>query len=251
MARKSFIAGNWKMHKTIAESKALAQAIKEAQNKNGADIMVAPVFTSLNAVAEVLKGSNIIVSAQDCFYEEKGAFTSQVAPNQIKDAGATCVILGHSERRKLFGDTNEILNKKVKAALAQNLRVVYCVGETLEERENNKTLAVIEEQIIQGLKGFSAQDLKDLVIAYEPVWAIGTGKTATPEQAQEVHKAIRVILEKIFDNTFAQQVRILYGGSVKTDNVDAIMAKEDVDGVLVGGQSLVAEQFIRIINYNK
>lgn len=251
MARKSFIAGNWKMHKTIAESKALAQAIKEAQNKNDADIMVAPVFTSLNAVAEVLKGSNIIVSAQDCFYEEKGAFTSQVAPNQVKDAGATCVILGHSERRKLFGDTNEILNKKVKAALAQGLKVVYCVGETLLERESEKTLSVIQEQLEGGLKGFTVQDLKDLVIAYEPVWAIGTGKTATPEQAQEVHKAIRDILEQKFDKDFAQKVRILYGGSVKTDNVDAIMAKEDVDGVLVGGQSLVAEQFIRIINYNK
>ena len=251
MTRKAFIAGNWKMHKTIAESKALAQAIKEAQNQNGADIMIAPVFTSLNAVAEVLKGSNIVLSAQDCFYEEKGAFTSQVAPNQIKDAGATCVILGHSERRKLFGDTNEILNKKVKAALAQGLRVVYCVGETLVERESEKTLSVIQEQLEGGLKGFSTQELKDLVIAYEPVWAIGTGKTATPEQAQEVHKAIREILGQKFDETFAQQVRILYGGSVKTDNVDAIMAKEDVDGVLVGGQALVAEQFIRIINYNK
>lgn len=251
MTRKAFIAGNWKMHKTIAESKALAQAIKEAQNQNEADIMIAPVFTSLNAVAEVLKGSNIILSAQDCFYEEKGAFTSQVAPNQIKDAGASCVILGHSERRKLFGDTNEILNKKVKAALAQGLRVVYCVGETLVERESEKTLSVIQEQLEGGLKGFSTQELKDLVIAYEPVWAIGTGKTATPEQAQEVHKAIREILGQKFDETFAQQVRILYGGSVKTDNVDAIMAKEDVDGVLVGGQSLVAEQFIRIINYNK
>ena len=251
MARKSFIAGNWKMHKTIAESKALAQAIKEAQNKNDADIMIAPVFTSLNAVAETVKGSNIIVSAQDCFYEEKGAFTSQIAPNQIKEAGATCVILGHSERRKLFGDTNEILNKKINAALKQGLRVVYCVGETLVERESEKTLSVIQEQLEGGLKGFTTQELKDLVIAYEPVWAIGTGKTATPQQAQEVHKAIREVLEQKFDKDFAQQVRILYGGSVKTDNVDAIMAQEDVDGVLVGGQSLVAEQFIRIINYNK
>jgi triosephosphate isomerase len=250
MSRKPFIAGNWKMHNTIAESVALATALKQAQNKNNADIMIAPVFTSLNAVAKAVEGSGIIVSAQDCFFEEKGAFTSQIAPSQVKDTGATHVILGHSERRSLFGDTNEILNKKLKAALASGLKVIFCVGETLTERELEKTIIVIQEQLEGGFKGFSASELKDIVIAYEPVWAIGTGKTATPEQAQEVHSNIRVILSQKFDEDFASKIRILYGGSVNTENVDAIMSKEDVDGVLVGGQSLVAQKFIRIIDYN-
>ncbi len=250
MSRKPFIAGNWKMHNTVAQSKELAQALKKALNKNNADIMIAPSFTSLYAVAEVLKGSNIILAAQDCHFEEKGAFTSQIAPSQVLDTGATYVIIGHSERRSLFGDTNEILNKKVKAALARGLKVVYCVGETLVERETEKTYAVIQDQIEDGLKGFSAEELKDLVIAYEPVWAIGTGKTATPEQAQEVHKEIRTLLGQKYSEDFASKVRILYGGSVKADNVDSIMAQTDVDGVLVGGQSLEAEKFIRIIDYN-
>lgn len=250
MSRKPFIAGNWKMHNTVAQSKELAQALKKALNKNNADIMIAPSFTSLYAVAEVLKGSNIILAAQDCHFEEKGAFTSQIAPSQVLDTGATYVIIGHSERRSLFGDTNEILNKKVKAALARGLKVVYCVGETLIERETEKTYSVIQDQIEDGLKGFTAEELKDLVIAYEPVWAIGTGKTATPEQAQEVHKEIRTLLAQKYSEDFASKVRILYGGSVKADNVDSIMAQPDVDGVLVGGQSLEAEKFIRIIDYN-
>lgn len=238
------------MHNTVAQSKELAQALKKALNKNNADIMIAPSFTSLYAVAEVLKGSNIILSAQDCHFEEKGAFTSQVSPSQVLDTGAAYVIIGHSERRSLFGDTNEILNKKVKAALARGLKVVYCVGETLVERETEKTYAVIQDQIEDGLKGFTAEELKDLVIAYEPVWAIGTGKTATPEQAQEVHKEIRTLLAQKYNEDFAAKARVLYGGSVKADNVDSIMAQPDVDGVLVGGQALEAEKFIRIIDYN-
>lgn len=250
MSRKPFIAGNWKMHNTVSQSKELAQALKKALNKNNADIMIAPSFTSLYAVAEVLKGSNIILAAQDCHFEEKGAFTSQIAPSQVLDTGATYVIIGHSERRSLFGDTNEILNKKVKAAFARGLKVVYCVGETLIERETEKTYSVIQDQIEDGLKGFTAEELKDLVIAYEPVWAIGTGKTATPEQAQEVHKEIRTLLSQKYSGDFASKIRILYGGSVKADNVDSIMAQPDVDGVLVGGQSLEAEKFIRIIDYN-
>ena len=158
--------------------------------------------------------------------------------------------MGHSERRSLFGDTDEILNKKVAAALKHGLVVVFCVGETLEQRESNKTEEVIKGQLVNGLKGFTAEQLKDMVVAYEPVWAIGTGKTATPEQAQETHKAIRAVLAEQFGKDFADAVRILYGGSVKAENVDAIMAKEDVDGVLVGGQALVAEKFVRIIDYN-
>lgn len=250
MSRKPFIAGNWKMHNTVEESVNLIEGLKAAKNKNNADIMVAPSFTSLNAVVKAAEGTGFIVAAQDCFYEDKGAFTSQVSPVQVKGAGATHVILGHSERRSLFGDTNEVLNKKVAAALKHGLTVVFCVGETLEQRETGKTEAVIKDQLTGGLKGFSAEQLKDMVVAYEPVWAIGTGKTATPEQAQETHKAIRAMLEEQFGKAFAQAVRILYGGSVKADNVDSIMAKEDVDGVLVGGQSLIAEKFNRIIDFN-
>lgn len=238
------------MHNTVEQSVALAEALKKAQNKNNAEVMIAPSFTSLYPVAQVLKDSAIILSAQDCHFEDKGAFTSQVSPVQVKDAGATHVILGHSERRALFGDTDEVLNKKVKAALNHGLKIVFCIGETLEEREADKTMSVIETQLEGGLKGYSAQDLKDMVIAYEPVWAIGTGKTATPQQAQEVHAETRALLAKQFDGDFAASVRILYGGSVKADNVDAIMANPDVDGVLVGGQSLEADKFIRIIDYN-
>jgi len=249
MSRKPFIAGNWKMHNTVDESLNLIEGLKAAKNKNNADIMVAPSFTSLAVVVKAAEGTGFKVAAQDCFYEDKGAFTSQVSPVQVKGTGATHVILGHSERRSLFGDTNEVLNKKVAAALKHNLTVVFCVGETLEQRESGKTEAVIKDQLEGGLKGFSAEQLKDMVVAYEPVWAIGTGKTATPEQAQDTHKAIRAMLAEQFGKNFADNVRILYGGSVKADNVDNIMAKEDVDGVLVGGQSLVAEKFNRIIDY--
>ncbi|MCL2888321.1 MAG: triose-phosphate isomerase [Elusimicrobia bacterium] len=250
MKRKPFIAGNWKMHNTIAESTALAAAIaKSKENKNQADILVAPSYTSLASVAQTVKGTKILVAAQDVHFEEKGAFTSAVSPSQIKDAGATHVIIGHSERRSLFGDTDGILNKKLAAAFKHNLVPVFCVGETLAEREAGKTLSVIESQLGNGLAGFTAEQLKTLIIAYEPVWAIGTGKTATPQQAQEVHASIRKYMEK-YGKDFAAKIIILYGGSVKTDNADAIMAEPDVDGALVGGQSLVAEQFIRIINFN-
>jgi len=250
MKRTPIIAGNWKMHNTLAESAALIEALKKAANKNNAEIMVAPSFTSLAEVAKLAKGSQIQVAAQDIHWEDKGAFTSAVSPVQAKDAGATHTILGHSERRSVFGDTDEILNKKVAAALRHHLTIIFCVGETLQEREANKTLDVINGQIENGLKGFTAEQLKGLIIAYEPVWAIGTGKTATPDQAQEVHAAIRATLAKLYGADFADATRILYGGSVKDTNVDEIMAKPDVDGALVGGQSLIAEKFTRIINFN-
>ena len=250
MNRTPIIAGNWKMHNTLAESAALIEALKKAANKNNAEVIVAPSFTSLAEVAKLAKGSFIEVAAQDVHWEDKGAFTSAVSPVQAKDAGATHTILGLSERRSVFGDTDEILNKKVAAALRHNLTIIFCVGETLEQREANQTLAVINGQIENGLKGFTAEQLKGLIIAYEPVWAIGTGKTATPDQAQEVHAAIRATLAKLYGADFAQATRILYGGSVKDTNVDEIMAKPDVDGALVGGQSLIAEKFTRIINFN-
>jgi len=249
MARKPFIAGNWKMHNTVEQSLALVNALKNAVNKNNADICVAPSFTSLHPVAQALKNTSIILAAQDCHYEDKGAFTSAVSPVQVKDI-ATHVIIGHSERRSLFGDNNEVLNLKLRAALKHNLTVIFCIGETLSERETGKTFEVLQTQIYKGLKNFIAPELKDLIIAYEPVWAIGTGKTATPEMAQQTHKDVRAILAQKFGPDFAGAVRILYGGSVKADNVDAIMAQPDVDGVLVGGQSLEADKFIRIIDYN-
>lgn len=249
MARKPFIAGNWKMHNTISQSVDLAAAVKAgAKNKNGADILVAPPYTALHAVALALKGSGIFVAAQDAFYEDKGAYTSAISCPQIADAGATHALIGHSERRSVFADSDEIINKKISAVLKHNLVPVLCIGETLSEREAGKTLDVLKTQLDGGLKGFSEEQLKTLVIAYEPVWAIGTGKTATPDEAQEAHAAIRAHLEK-YSADFAQNIIILYGGSVKTDNIDAIMAQPDVDGALVGGQSLVAEQFIRIIDY--
>jgi triosephosphate isomerase len=239
------------MHNGISQCTELANAIKNAPNTNNVDICLAPSFTALSVAAQILKNSNIILSAQDCHFEDKGAFTSAVSPAQVKDAGAKCVIIGHSERRNLFGDTDDILNKKVRAALKHNLRIIFCIGETIEERESGRAMEIIKTQIFEGLSGFNGEDLKDLIIAYEPVWAIGTGKTATPEQAQQTHKEIRTLIKDKFGTYFAQNIRILYGGSVKTDNVDAIMFQEDVDGVLVGGQSLEADKFIRIINYNK
>ncbi len=248
--RTPIIAGNWKMHNTLAESAALIEALKTAGNKNNAEIIVAPSFTSLAKVAELAKGSSIQVSAQDVHWEDKGAFTSAVSPVQAKDAGATHTILGHSERRSVFGDTDEILNKKVAAALRHNLTVIFCVGETLAQREADETIAVIDAQLENGLKGFTAEQLKGLIIAYEPVWAIGTGKTATPDQAQEVHAAIRKFLAGKYGADFAEATRILYGGSVKDSNVDEIMARPDVDGALVGGQALIADKFTRIINFN-
>ena len=248
--RTPIIAGNWKMHNTIAEGNSLVTALTKAENKNAVEIIVAPSYTSLATVAHVAKGSQVQVAAQDVHWEDKGAFTSAVSPVQAKDAGATLTIIGHSERRSVFGDTDEILNKKVAAALRHGLKVIFCVGETLEEREAGQTLEVIENHLKNGLAGFTADQLNGLIIAYEPVWAIGTGKTATPDQAQEVHAAIRAYLAKTYGDDFAQATRILYGGSVKDSNVDEIMAKEDVDGALVGGQSLIAEKFIRIINFN-
>ena len=249
-SRTPIIAGNWKMHNTLAESAALVEALKKADNKNHAEIIVAPSYTSLAEVARLAKASAIEVAAQDVHWEDKGAFTSAVSPVQAKDAGATHTILGHSERRSVFGDTDEILNKKAAAALRHGLTIIFCVGETLQQREANETISVIDAQLENGLKGFTAEQLKGLIIAYEPVWAIGTGKTATPDQAQEVHAAIRKFLAGKYGQEFADATRILYGGSVNDTYVDEIMAQPDVDGALVGGQALIAEKFTRIINFN-
>jgi triosephosphate isomerase len=248
--RRPLIAGNWKMHKNVSESIALVSQLKEmVADAKGVEVVVAPPFTALAAVAQVLKGSNILLSAQNTFWEESGAYTGEVSPSMLKDIGCACTIIGHSERRQYFGETNETVNKKLKTSLKASLLPIVCIGETLEEREIGKTLKVIEEQVRGGLKGLSSAEMEKVVIAYEPVWAIGTGKTATSEQAQEVHLFIRKVIAELFGSKLAESLRILYGGSVKADTIDELMAQKDIDGALVGGASLKADSFARIVKF--
>jgi triosephosphate isomerase len=203
----------------------------------------------LSEVSHVIKGENIIIASQNVCWEEKGAFTGEISPVMLKDAGATAALIGHSERRQIFGEDDAMINQRIKGALKFGLMPVFCVGETQEERESGNTFSVLEKQIRGGLDGLGSEDMKDLVIAYEPVWAIGTGLTATDEQAQEAHAFIRNLITELFEKGVAGQLRILYGGSVKPDNVDGLMAKTDIDGALVGGAALDAESFGRIINF--
>jgi triosephosphate isomerase (TIM) len=248
--RTPVIAGNWKLFKTIAEATAMVNELKPlVAGTAGVEIVVAPVFTALSRVAEALSGSNVRLAAQDCHWEEEGAFTGEVAPKLLSDAGCSHVIIGHSERRQYFGETDETVNKKAKTALAAGLTAIVCVGETLAEREAGKAFAVIETQLKGGLAGFSAGMLVQTIIAYEPVWAIGTGKTASDTQAQEVHAFIRTLLAKLFGQAAAEAIRILYGGSVKPDNVKGLMSQADIDGALVGGASLKADTFAAIANF--
>ncbi len=248
--RKPVIAGNWKLFKTIAESVALVTELKPLVADNqSVEIVVAPVFTSLSRVSDAIKGSNINMASQNCYWEEEGAFTGEVAPKLLKDAGCSHVIIGHSERRQYFGETDLTVNKKTKAALAAGLCAIVCVGETLTERESDWTFSVIEAQITGGLAGLAAEAFSHIVIAYEPVWAIGTGKTASDAQAQEVHAFIRQLIARLFTQPVADAVRILYGGSVKPDNVKGLMTQPDIDGALVGGASLKAESFAAIANF--
>lgn len=248
--RKPVIAGNWKMHNTISEALELVRGIKgKVEDVTDVEIIVSPVYTALASVAAELEGSNINVASQNVFWEEKGAFTGEIAPNMITDAGCSHAIIGHSERRQYFGETDETVNKRVKAALAAGLIPILCVGETLEEREAEKTIQVVETQIKGGLKDISKEDTAKIIIAYEPVWAIGTGKTATPEQAEDVHKNIRSIVADIADDAIASGMRILYGGSVKPENVDDLMKQPDIDGALVGGAALKADSFARLVNF--
>lgn len=247
--RKPIIAGNWKMFKTTSEARELVRQLKEAlADVDSVEIVVSPPFTALATVAGELKGSNISVAGQNMYWEESGAFTGEVSPLMLKDIGCTHVIIGHSERRQFFNETDGTVNKKVKAALKTGLTPIVCVGETLEERELGATMKVVERQIRDGLDGLSPREMEKTVIAYEPVWAIGTGKTATPQQAEEVHQLIRSIIAQRADSV-AQDLRILYGGSVKPDNVDELMAQPDIDGALVGGASLQADPFVRIVRF--
>jgi len=236
------------MYKNLKDGQELAVALRRDLYKiENVDIVICPPFTLLAYLADALETSNIAVGGQDLYWQEEGAFTGEVSPSMLKDAGCRYVIIGHSERRQFFGETNEAVNKKIKAALKCGLTPIVCVGENLQEREANNTFKVIEDHINNGLLDISASDVLQLVIAYEPVWAIGTGKTATGEQAQEVHKFIRDLLKKNYGKEVADSVRIQYGGSVKPENITELMNKPDVDGALVGGASLKAESFTAIV----
>lgn len=249
--RKPIIAGNWKLFKTQLEAADFVNSLKPlVANQQNVEIVIAPVFTALAASAQAMQGSNIRLAAQDCFWEEGGAFTGEVSPGLLKDVGCSHVIIGHSERRQYFGETDESVNKKTKAAIAQGLVVLLCVGESLAEREAGDTFKVIEGQIKGGLVEISSSELNKLVVAYEPVWAIGTGKTASDEQAQEVHNFIRKLVSGLYSQADADKLRILYGGSVKPENVKGLMSQPDIDGALVGGASLQPDSFAGIVNFS-
>lgn len=250
MSRRGLIAGNWKMHTTAGEAQLLAaQVVAACLNTVDRDVLLAPPFTALAAVAEALAGSAVILAGQNVCWEQQGAFTGEISPLMLKDVGAASAIVGHSERRQIFAESDELINRRVVGGLKHGLMVIFCIGETLDEREAGDTFAVLEQQIRRGLAGVSAQGMDQMVIAYEPVWAIGTGKTATTKQAQEVHGFIRKLIGELYEKGVAEQLRILYGGSVKPTNVDDLMAQPDIDGALVGGAALDAESFGRIINY--
>jgi len=246
--RKPIIAGNWKLNKTPHEAIILANDLKrDLVDIDGVDIVLCPPFTALADVADTLTDTNIALGAQNIFWEDAGAFTGEISGPMLKDLNVSYVIIGHSERRQYFNETNETVNKRIRAALKNGLIPIVCVGENLAQRESNKTFDVIKDHCEGSLKGFTADEIKHIVLAYEPVWAIGTGKTATPEQAQEVHTFIRQLLGNLFNSELANSVRIQYGGSVTPDNVVSLMAKPDIDGALVGGASLKAPSFTAII----
>jgi triosephosphate isomerase len=246
------MAGNWKMNKTVGEALDLVRELKTSLSGiKGVEVAVAPPYTALYAVHRELVGSPIHLAAQNLYWEEKGAFTGEVSPLMLKEIGCYYVIIGHSERRQFFGETDETVNRRIKAGLAQGLKVIFCIGETLREREEGKTFSVIERQVDGGLRGLGEPEMKDIVIAYEPVWAIGTGKTATPEQAEEVHRFIRGRLEKLYSRGVSEEIRIQYGGSVTPENIQRLMNQPDIDGALVGGASLKAESFSKIVRFKE
>jgi triosephosphate isomerase len=249
--RKPVIAGNWKMFKLLGEAVDTALALKPlVANANHCEVIIAPVFTALSRAADRLEGSNIKIAGQDCAAQnEFGAHTGEVAPVMLKDAGCSHVIIGHSERRQFYGDTDQAVNQKTMAALSAGLTPIVCVGESLDEREAGNEQNVVQGQISKGLEGLTVSDMERIIIAYEPVWAIGTGKTATPEQAQDMHASIRKMVAEMHSDDLASGVRILYGGSVKPDNIATLMYQSDVDGALVGGASLEAVSFSQIVNY--
>lgn len=247
--RKTIIAGNWKMNKNVSEAIALAKALGAvAPVANQVEVVVCPPLTALYAVGQSIQGTTLGLGAQNMYFEESGAYTGEVSPSMIADCGASYVIIGHSERREYFGDTNAVVNKKIHAAIQHSLIPIFCVGESLTQRENGETMTFIETQLSEGLVNVSAKDVAAMVIAYEPIWAIGTGKTATSEQAEEVCAAVRANIAKLYDVQTAEAVRIQYGGSVKGDNAAEILAKPNIDGALVGGASLTVDAFMAIVD---
>lgn len=247
--RKNVIAGNWKMNNDLKESEKLIVELKNLlkNEKPNCDVIVCPPFTSLSEASKLVSGSSIKLGAQNMHFEDSGAFTGEVSASMLKSVGCEYVILGHSERRHIFGESNEVINKKIKKALSAGLKPIFCIGELLEERENGSTNEVVKRQILKGLKGISADDMKNVIVAYEPVWAIGTGKTASPAQAQEVHEFIRDLIEIDYSLEVANDLVIQYGGSVKPDNAKELLSQKDIDGALVGGACLKADSFLGII----
>jgi triosephosphate isomerase len=249
--RPPIIAGNWKMNGLLKDARDLATGLRKelGDNAGGPEVLVFPPFLALEAVHQILEGSPLKLGAQDVHWEAKGAFTGELSPAMLKEVGVGAVLLGHSERRHVMGETNEMINKKVKACLAAGLLPVVCIGELLEERNMGVTREVVERQIAKGLEGLTPEDVARLVLAYEPVWAIGTGKTATPRQAEEVHHYVRKLITQKSGEAVGQGIRILYGGSVSPDNVKELMSEEDIDGALVGGASLKVDSFLKIVRY--
>ncbi|MBN1834809.1 MAG: triose-phosphate isomerase [Spirochaetales bacterium] len=249
--RISYIAGNWKMHKTVGEAEALARELVRGLDRVNRKVMIAPPFTALAAVKRQLEGSHILLGAQNMGPEEKGAHTGEISVLMLRDVGVDVAILGHSERRHVYGESDALVNQKVRLALAHGLEVVLCVGETLEEREGGLTDQVVESQVTAGLREVSEQELARVTLAYEPVWAIGTGKTATPQDADRTHRVIRGLLGRLYGNSAAEAMVVQYGGSVKPANAADLMAMEHIDGLLVGGASLEAESFLAIVKYEQ
>lgn len=248
--RRKIIAANWKMHKNLDESLALVSEVRgmlRDEFYGNTEVVIIPPFTSLSSVKRLLEGTELMMGAQNCHYEENGAFTGEISANMVKSTGCAYVLVGHSERRQFFNETNDILAKKVKSAIRQELKVIYCCGETLQEREDSSYMKVIEAQISEGLFHLDRKEFSNVVVAYEPVWAIGTGKTATPEMANDMHMFIRKVIANFYSEEIAQNTSILYGGSVKPDNATSLFKCSDIDGGLIGGASLKARDFIEIV----
>lgn len=247
--RKPIIAGNWKMNNTIAETKNLLNELKPLVKDSKVEVVVCVPYTDLYIASELLKGSNIKLGAENVHWADKGAFTGEISADMLKELNVEYVIIGHSERRQYFGETDETVNKRAKQALLKNLKPIICVGESLEERETNKVEAVIVKQTTEALKDISVEDMKNVVIAYEPIWAIGTGKTATSKEANDTIKIVRDTVSKLYGQTIAESLRIQYGGSMKPENVKELMSMPEIDGGLIGGASLKAIDFSKIVNY--
>lgn len=248
--RKPIIAGNWKMHKTCQEAEGLVNGlIRELKDVLDVEIVLCPPFTALERVAKLAAGTGLILGAQNLYHEPKGAYTGEISPLMLSELGIKYVIIGHSERRQYFKETNEFINKKIRVALDYGLSPILCVGEKLEEREAKREKEVVHKELIEGLDWLTLEEMAGVVIAYEPIWAIGTGKTASPEDAQAMHQFIRKTISQMYNKDLAQGIRIQYGGSVRPDNIDELMAESDIDGALVGGASLEVDSFARIVRF--